>query len=507
MERSDANSPVAEPPLGSEQKVIYVGGTGIGLAGIAALIGAIFPSGPGAATWVNDNLAPLRAILSLLGMLFAGAAITLRPKWIGSWLLASAASLAAGGGFPNSWFTFSFVALVFAALAAIGALLAALPFAWRIAVVSAFPLVHFSGILTAVLGPPPAPELVNNASVVIYRPYLQFAYMYNAYQFYSPEPGSASELWFCIEFETRKDDPVHMEALQYDEFGVPRKGPNGGLLYTPMVDQNDEPKGVQIYDSEGKLIFQPEKDRFGNDKIRPIYDEDYQPQYIKTYKWIKMPRRPRDRKDPLFQTYYRRLSLTEMVAQGPTPFSRLPASVQLDIRQRRATVTPEFNLVPREKQIPLNESEWNLDVQFVLPTEHIQQVLLPSYVRHIAKEYQNKERPIAGIKVYRVLHWIMRIELFAGFDRYEDKDKSQPWGAYDPHSYLPYFMGDFDVNGKLRNPSDPMLYWIVPIERRPEVSPTEFPKRLTKMRDYKRLYVDYLSVHAGSNHMDGELEK
>jgi hypothetical protein len=33
------------------------------------------------------------------------------------------------------------------------------------------------------------------------RPYLQFAYMNNAYQFYSPDPGPACELWAYIEYK------------------------------------------------------------------------------------------------------------------------------------------------------------------------------------------------------------------------------------------------------------------------------------------------------------------
>lgn len=498
MESSEPGSQVA-PPLGSERKVLFVATIGIGLATLAAVTGAVLPDDVKSGSWVP----PFRAIFSLLGMLIAGAAVTLRPKWFGSWLLASAAALAAGCGIPVSWYTISFAAFVFSVVAALGAVLAALPWSWRIAVVGALPVIHFTGILSAVLSPPPSPQMVNQTWTVVFRPYLQFVYLNNAYQFYSPDPGPASEVWFCIEYETRVDDKVQLEALQYNERGEPIKNPRGELVYTPMVDENDEPRGAQVYDSLGNFIFVPEEDRFGNDSTRAMFDEDLQPRYLKTYKWLKLPRRPRDRKDPLFQTYYRRLSLSENVSQT-TPFSALPLNVQLDLRQRRLTQTPEANLAPRDKQIPLNENEWTIDVQYRLPNDQIQDIYLPSYVRHVARSYQEPERKIAAIKVYRVLHMIVRIDLFVGL---EVGGKRRPWSAFDPATYLPYFVGEFDANGKLLNPSDPLLYWLIPISRRTDLSAKEYTTSLKKMRDYKRLYIDYVSAHAGSNHMVGELEK
>lgn len=508
MESSERVSPVAEPPpLASINQVALLSGIGIGFTAIAALLGAIFPAGDVAAGWVNDTLAPLRAIGCLVGLVIAGSAITLRPRWFGGWLLASLAFLLAGCGFPHSWYTLSFASFAFAAVGAIATGLAALPFPWRVAVASALPVLHFSGIVTAVLSPPPAPELINQAWVVVSRPYLQFAYLNNAYQFYSPDPGSASELWFCIEYETRPTDPVLMEVLQYDNnSGQPLRDSRGELLYLPRLDENDEPTGEPIFDQNGTLIFKPEKDRNGNDMMRPIYDDDLRvvPRYLKKYEWVKMPRRPQDRKDPLFQTYYRRLSLTENVSQGAT-FSQMPLSTQLDLRRRRYAMTPEANFVARDKQIPLNEQEWSIDVQYRMPSEMIQDLLLPSYARHIAKEKaQKSDRAVAGIKIYRVLHAIVRIDLFVG-NMYDDK--RQPWSAYDPATYLPYYVGDFDVNGKLRNPGDPMLYWLVPISRRTDLSPAEYTKPLKKMSEFKRRYIDYVSAHAGSNHMVGELQK
>lgn len=508
MESSERSSSITPPALGSEQKVIVVASIGIALAATAAIIGAIFPSGPQADSFANDTIAPARLILSIVGMIVAGAAVSLRPKWYASWLLASAASLAAGFGFPNSWYTFSFAAFVFAGLGCLGAVIAVLPYGWRIAVVGALPVLHFCGILTAVLSPSPSPQLITNAWTVIYRPYLQFAYLNNAYQFYSPDPGPASEVWFCIEYETRKDDKVQLEALQYNDRGEPLKTPGGLLLYAPVIGANDEPQGAPVYDSRGNWIFTAEKDRFGNEVTRPMFDDDDppQPRYLKEYKWIKLPRRPQDRKDPLFQTYYRRLAISENVTHS-SGFSQLPINVQLELRKRRLSMTPEMNIVSRDKQIPLDENRWNIEYQYRLPTDQIQDLFVPSYVRHVAGKNQKSDRGIAGIKVYRVTHMIPRLDLFVGADK---RQAAKPWSAYDPSSYLPYYLGTYDATGKLLNPSDPLLNWLIPIYRRDDISSEEFPTSLRKMKDYKRLYNDYLSVHATGDylsHMEGELEK
>ncbi len=69
-------------------------------------------------------------------------------------------------------------------------------------------LVHFGGILCAVGSPAPPngqPSwLINQLWVGVYRPYLYFMYLNNAYHFYSPDPGPPMLLWFRIEYENGK---------------------------------------------------------------------------------------------------------------------------------------------------------------------------------------------------------------------------------------------------------------------------------------------------------------
>src|SRR5207244_2073818 len=87
-------------------------------------------------------------------------------------------------------------------LAAVGALVVLLPPFGRKIIASLFILFHFGGILTAVTSVSPAPWLSTQIWTTVYRPYLFFLWMNNAYHFYSPEPGPANLMWFCIEYES-----------------------------------------------------------------------------------------------------------------------------------------------------------------------------------------------------------------------------------------------------------------------------------------------------------------
>jgi hypothetical protein len=87
-----------------------------------------------------------------------------------------------------------------------GAVLVALPSPLRKAAASAAILFHFGGILTAVTSIEPAgrdaPWLSVKAWAHVYRPYLGFFYLNNAYHFYSPEPGPPTLLWYRVEYES-----------------------------------------------------------------------------------------------------------------------------------------------------------------------------------------------------------------------------------------------------------------------------------------------------------------
>ncbi len=88
--------------------------------------------------------------------------------------------------------------------ALLGAALVVVPLNVRRGVLSLLICVHFVGILATTLVVPPAPLVITQLWNRIYRPYLEFVYLTNAYHFYAPEPGPASYLWFRVIFEDDK---------------------------------------------------------------------------------------------------------------------------------------------------------------------------------------------------------------------------------------------------------------------------------------------------------------
>lgn len=161
--------------------------------------------------------APVRLVILLAGLLAAGIGVrfTLRPgrsprfEAFGSVGAESAALLVLcgiiaflgcwalwhGNAAAGEWDTLRLFLAVVAVMALLAAPLLLVPRVVQKVVVSVFVVLHFGGILTAVLGAPPGPWFMQMLWSRVYRPYLEFMYLTNAYRFYSPEPGPASQLW------------------------------------------------------------------------------------------------------------------------------------------------------------------------------------------------------------------------------------------------------------------------------------------------------------------------
>ncbi|MCI0377563.1 MAG: hypothetical protein L0215_08155 [Gemmataceae bacterium] len=73
---------------------------------------------------------------------------------------------------------------------------------------------HLGGICTAALAAPPQPAPISHLWMRVYRPYLEFMYLNNAYHFYAPEPGPASYLWFRI-FYVDEANKVRLRYAQW----------------------------------------------------------------------------------------------------------------------------------------------------------------------------------------------------------------------------------------------------------------------------------------------------
>jgi hypothetical protein len=111
-----------------------------------------------------------------------------------------------------NWVTIQRFLAVMAALALVAAPLAVVDVPMRRVVLSGLVVFHLGGIVCAALGSPPTPWIVNQLWVRIYRPYLQFMYLNNAYHFYSPQPGPPCHLWFRLYYT---DDQGERQAQWY----------------------------------------------------------------------------------------------------------------------------------------------------------------------------------------------------------------------------------------------------------------------------------------------------
>lgn len=386
---------------------------------IAALVLAVLGF---ALSWGMSGAWPVfRLALFLLALLAAGVGVIIRPR--APEVVASAAFIGLvvywGLDFDSAlWDSAQLVVGVFTAVAAVAAIILFLPRAAARAVVSVLLLLHFGGILTAVLSVPPREAeqawVANWLWLRVYRPYLQFAYLNNAYHFYSPEPGPASLLWARVEYDDGSS------------------------------------------------------------------------------RWYKVPNREEHWKDPLGQEYYRRLSLTDTISHSfPTP------AVPDLIKQRRVEAGSLFPAGP----IPLHPYMADT-IQFKVPIDSVRKTLT-SYARFIARHTPHPDDPnkkITSVKMYRIIHNMMAP---ADFLRPE----------MDPlHRvlFVPYFLGDFDVDGNLKNPTDPFLYWMIPIIPKYDPPRTDAlqPFRLQVVPDPRKAPItgiyDCLTLHAGSSPWGGD---
>ncbi|MFO0938797.1 MAG: hypothetical protein U0798_20020 [Gemmataceae bacterium] len=200
---------------------------------------------------------------------------------------------------------------------------------------------------------------------------------------------------------------------------------------------------------------------------------------IEILEWVTIPTRPEQIKDPLALTYYRRLAISEQCAMA-TPDAFTPQTFEKsEVYARRMEVLN--GLRPGYPRIPIAPPEiepWG--VQYKVPAPRITTYILPSYVRHIVAHHSTEKQKVVMVRVYRLEHRIMTPAMMAKSDL----------DPYHPTTYRPYFLGDFDANGGLIDPQDPMLYWLIPILNKPGGATPGDPK--------KKDFEDYLEKHAGA---------
>ncbi len=263
---------------------------------------------------------------------------------------------------------------------------------WR-ALISLLILFHFGGILAAVFSVPPQPWLASVAWTYVYRPYLEFFYLTNAYHFYAPEPGPATNVWFFVKF----DDG------QIGELRIPRRA----------------------------------------DHVLAL-------------------------------EYQRRLSLSESVNQLPPALPVVPA----DVRYRRLEAG-QSDGIPLHPDVPEN-------AQFREPTPYSKR-MLQSYARFAARTVKHPTdptRPVVGVKIYRAVHSILPPwEIAKGRD------------PADPTLYYPFYQGEYDVDGNLKDPADPYLYWLIPVFKPAQVRNQAFVSILAHAPDEDSDGTEFFETH------------
>ena len=183
-------------------------GAGVGITLVGLLLAAF-----------GDALAGARFVCFLVGLLTAGVAVSMRLKKAGQAFeerMESAGLLAVGAlaallaflGTDHNWESMQMALVVLVIVALVGVVLVLLPTPARLLTASGLVLIHFVGILTAATntgtGTTGPPWVSQSLHQWVYRPYLEFMYLNNAYHFYSPQPGPPAVVWFLVRYEGGK---------------------------------------------------------------------------------------------------------------------------------------------------------------------------------------------------------------------------------------------------------------------------------------------------------------
>jgi hypothetical protein len=199
--------------------------------------------------------------------------------------------------------------------------------------------------------------------------------------------------------------------------------------------------------------------------------------------WLKIPKRE---DYGTRQEYQRMLSLTE--------------NANYLISEPRADVTWKFGqrVLAGDRYHPrIKPAPWDVTTgdgtppafQFREPSVMSKRAI-ESFAKHVALTFHSDAHPdvaVQSVKVYRVVHEIRGAQFMAhGLD------------PDNPTTLVPYYQGEFDREGKMLNPGDPFLYWIIPIlyEPKPGKKAPSKPNDLGEWNSDDYDIVDYCALHA-----------
>lgn len=371
----------------------------------------------------QTSMVPLRLILLGAGVLLAGIAVGRRLQTAGwefledrlesAGLLAMAAflGLLAYLAMAPSWDSGRIFLTAVIAVALLGAAIVLLPRTGRRIAVVLLVLLHFGGILTSVTAVPPrnepAPWLSMQLWTHFYRPYLMFAYLTNAYHFYSPDPGPPTLLWFHVEYA------------------------DGSARWIKIPNRRESPIGLH----HQRMLAASES------AYNPIFGPPLMAAQIGPW-------------ERLFQRKYELLP-------------GIPHDSAEEIGRRRQIGGETCLFVDPQDGRPaplyvLGDEVPPMINQYSEPQEMARR-LLASYARHIARTSPDPKNPhntVEAVRIYRVIHTLI-----------SPRELSEGKSPLDETTFVPTYMGKYDTDGRLLDPKDPFLFWHVPKLRVPASYP------------------------------------
>lgn len=309
---------------------------------------------------------------------------------------------------PTDWDTVRMLLRVAAGVSLVASGLVVVSMRVRRLALSLLFVLHFSAICTACLAAPPSPWIVQQAWVRLFRPYLEFMYLNNAYHFYAPEPGPSSYLWFRVIYTTpekkefglwykvpRLDDQGRIDhplALEYQRF----------IAMTDSINPNETPPPDRVFNTKEQ-------------------EWDWHPFWKNRLELVPTP-----------------------------PGEKVRDKKRVGVEQSKH---PEIPLRPN--MLPTQ--------QVYIPTDASRR-MVASCARFVARKFEkHPEHPdweLKSVKVYRVVHFIPSVQWF--------QNQIPPT---DPELYLPYYVGNYDSRGVIIEDLDPYRFWLIPVIRDDQNNP------------------------------------
>jgi hypothetical protein len=340
-----------------------------------------------------------------------------------------------------------YAALFIACLA--GVVLILLPPLPRRIALSLFILYHFGGMVVAItsVDPPGSQGLWVSRQLWVraYRPYLQFMYLTNAYHFYSPDPGPPALLWFALQY----DDGTYSWVKLPDRENSPISMHYQRMLALPEHSYQPKPRlplmHIEILEARKRKLLRPEEEE----------------EIAQRGSW-----------EDIFQRRNAGSTFRYKVANQPDWSDRKTLPIPL---------VQDFDISVQHR-----EPTWNHKKTIASVAKRILWTAPPREDGKRAKT----------VKMYRLIHRILSPD-----------ELSQGVRPLAKWKHLPYFLGEFDREGKLVDPLDPFLYWYLPIAKvhpdygQPgEGAPTIFVNYPWEKGQSWRL-LDSLELHAAGRNM------